>query len=224
MSVVVSTSEIKLSRTDAGVLRVGDTRVSLDSVIIAFSQGSTPEQIVYDYDSLTLSDVYATISFYLQHREEVDSYLVERAKQNKELRESNDTRFGHKGIREKLLARHNETYSNKAATGRFQILRSAGGEFRFNLVAANGQIILSSEMYESKSATINGIESAKKNAANPLSFKREISSSGESYFILIASNGQTIGRSEMYSSASAAENGIESIRQNALSSKIEDLT
>jgi hypothetical protein len=52
MSVVVSTSEIKLTRTPAGVLRNGNTRVSLDSVIIAFNQAAAPEQIVYDYDSL----------------------------------------------------------------------------------------------------------------------------------------------------------------------------
>lgn len=105
MSVVISTSEIKLTRTPAGVLRIGDTRVSLDSVIIAFNQGSAPEQIIYDYDSLTLSEVYAAISYYLQHREEVDSYLAERAKQDAELLDANEARFNHKGLREKLLAR-----------------------------------------------------------------------------------------------------------------------
>jgi uncharacterized protein (DUF433 family) len=102
---VVSTSEIKLTKTEAGVIRVADTRVSLDSVIIAFNQGSAPEQIVYDYDSLSLPEVYATISYYLQHREEVDSYLTKRAKQNKELRKANETRFSQKGLRDKLLAR-----------------------------------------------------------------------------------------------------------------------
>ena len=102
---VISTSEIKLTKTKAGVLRIGDTRVSLDSVIIAFNQGSAPEQIVYDYDTLTLAEVYAAISYYLQNRETVDAYLAKRAKQNEKLREANDARFGHQGIREKLLAR-----------------------------------------------------------------------------------------------------------------------
>jgi uncharacterized protein (DUF433 family) len=101
----VSTSEIKLAETEGGVLRIGDTRVSLDSVIIAFNQGSAPEQIVYDYDTLTLADVYAVISYYLQNRETVDSYLKKRAEQNEELRDANDVRFNHRGIREKLLAR-----------------------------------------------------------------------------------------------------------------------
>lgn len=123
---VVSTSEIKLTKTEAGVIRIEDTRVSLDSVLIAFNQGSTPEQIVYDYDSLSLAEVYAAISYYLQHRIEVDSYLAERAEQNKKLRESNISRFGHKDIREKLLSRYNNTYTNKAANGKFQILKSVG--------------------------------------------------------------------------------------------------
>lgn len=105
---VVSTSEIKLTETEAGVLRIGDSRVSLDSVIIAFNQGSAPEQIVYDYDTLTLPEVYAAISYYLQHREEVDAYLARRADQNEKLRESNDARFGHRGLREKLLARRRQ--------------------------------------------------------------------------------------------------------------------
>ena len=109
MNSVTSTSEIKLTKTNAGVLRVGNTRVSLDSVIIAFNLGATPEQIVQDYDTLTLSEVYAAISYYLQNREEVDSYLAEREKRNKELRKANDARFGHKGIREKLLARRRKS-------------------------------------------------------------------------------------------------------------------
>lgn len=101
----ISTSEIKLTKTEAGVLRIGDTRVSLDSVIIAFNQGATPEQIVYDFDTLELSEVYAAISYYLQNRETVDAYLNKRIEQNERLREENEARFDHWGIRERLLAR-----------------------------------------------------------------------------------------------------------------------
>jgi uncharacterized protein (DUF433 family) len=108
MSAVISISEVKLTRTPAGVLRVGDTRVSLDSVIFAFNQGATPEQIVYDYDTLTLPETYAVISYYLQHREEVDAYLAARARQNEELRAANEARFNQKGIRERLLARRRD--------------------------------------------------------------------------------------------------------------------
>ena len=104
----VATSEIQLTRTNAGVLRIGKTRVSLDSVIIAFNQGSTPEEIVCDYDSLTLPDVYATVSYYLQNRAVVDAYLAERAIQNEALRQANEARFNHQGLRERLLARRRQ--------------------------------------------------------------------------------------------------------------------
>lgn len=101
MGILVFTSEIKLTKTEAGVFRIGNTRVSLDSVIIAFNQGSMPEQIIQDYDSLKLSEVYAAISYYLQNQEEVDSYLFERKEQNEKLR----LKHNQLGIRDRLLAR-----------------------------------------------------------------------------------------------------------------------
>jgi hypothetical protein len=70
-------------------------------VIIAFNQGATPEQIVQDYDTLNLSQVYAVISYFLQHQDEVDSYLSERGHRREELRALHNPQ----GIREKLLAR-----------------------------------------------------------------------------------------------------------------------
>jgi uncharacterized protein (DUF433 family) len=109
MSVVISTSEIKLTETEAGVLRIGDSRVSLDTVIIAFGQGATPEQIVEDYDSLELAEVYAVISYYLQNREEVEAYLAQRKVRRDELRREIEARSNPQGIREKLLARRRQS-------------------------------------------------------------------------------------------------------------------
>ncbi len=105
MSVTVSTSEIKLTKTEAGVFRIGDSRVSLDTVIIAFSQGATPEQIVEDYDSLELAEVYAVISYYLQNRDEVEDYLARRKVEREHLRRQVESRSNPQGIRERLLAR-----------------------------------------------------------------------------------------------------------------------
>ena len=105
MSVVISTSEVKLTETEAGVLRVGDSRVSLDTVIIAFNHGATPEQIVEDYNSLELAEVYAVISYYLQNREEVENYLGKRKIQRDELRRELEARTNPQNIRERLLAR-----------------------------------------------------------------------------------------------------------------------
>ena len=88
-----------------GVARVGGTRVTLDTVVRAFLRGATAEEIAQQYPSLSLSDIYATVSYYLQHREEVDTYLERRKKQAQTVRLENEKRFDARGIRERLLAR-----------------------------------------------------------------------------------------------------------------------
>ena len=108
--------------------------------------------------------------------------------------------------------------------GKFELKTSANGKFHFNLKASNGQIILSSEMYETRSAAENGIESVKKNAADDARYERKTSAKGDPYFVLKAANGQEIGRSEMYSAASAMENGIDSVKTNAPDAAIADAT
>ncbi len=90
-----------------GVARVGGTRVTLDTVVRAFIRGATAEEIAQQYPSLSLSDVYATISYYLQYRDEVDKYLEKRRKQAPAVKRENQKRFDQTGIRERLLARKN---------------------------------------------------------------------------------------------------------------------
>jgi uncharacterized protein (DUF433 family) len=92
--------------TDAdGVVRVGTTRVSLDTLIAAFLEGATAEEIAQQYPSLSLRDVYAVISYYLNHPAEVNDYLRERGRQAAEVRMQNEYRFDPEGIRDRLLAR-----------------------------------------------------------------------------------------------------------------------
>lgn len=55
--------------------RVADTRISLDSVIINWLNGESPESIVENFDTLTLELVYGSLAYYLANREEVDEYL-----------------------------------------------------------------------------------------------------------------------------------------------------
>lgn len=105
MNTVVSTSEIRFTETEAGVLRIGRSRVSLDSVIHAFEQGSTPEEIASDYDAISLIEVYATISYYLQNRGEVKKYLARRLVENVGLRSAVENRFPQAGLRQRLLDR-----------------------------------------------------------------------------------------------------------------------
>lgn len=91
-----------------GVVKVGGTRVTLDTVVKAFIRGATAEEIAQQYPSISLSDVYATISYYLQNRKEVDEYLVKRKRQAQAVRRKNEKRLNPHGIRDRLLARKNK--------------------------------------------------------------------------------------------------------------------
>ncbi|APG23761.1 MULTISPECIES: YegP family protein [Syntrophotalea] len=108
--------------------------------------------------------------------------------------------------------------------GKFELKKAKDGQFMFNLKAANGQVILTSERYKAKPSAENGIESVRKNALREGAFERLENARGEPYFILKATNGQEIGRSEYYSSKTSMENGIESVKKNAPEARIEDLT
>lgn len=107
---------------------------------------------------------------------------------------------------------------------KFEIYQDKKGEYRFRLKSSNGQIILTGEGYSSKSACNNGVESVKKNAADDSKYVKLESKSGSPYFNLKAGNNQVIGTSETYSSNNAMENGISSVKTNAPSASIEDLT
>ena len=97
---------LKLDKT--GVVRVGGTRVTLDTVVRAFIRGATAEEIAQQYPSLSLPDIYATISYYLQNREDVEKYLEKRRKHAQSVKRENQKRFDQSGIRERLLARKNK--------------------------------------------------------------------------------------------------------------------
>ncbi|MDQ3013863.1 MAG: DUF433 domain-containing protein [Acidobacteriota bacterium] len=96
---------VPIATDDEGVIRVGGTRVTLDTVIYAHNRGDTPEDIVDQYTSLKLADVYLVISYYLQNRAEVDEYLRRRREVQERVRQMNEARFDPVGIRERLLAR-----------------------------------------------------------------------------------------------------------------------
>ena len=88
-----------------GVVRVGNTRVTLDTLVAAFCHGATAEEIVQQYPSLDLADVYQIISYYLRRPLEVEAYLQQREAQTELIRQQNEIRFQPIGIRERLLAR-----------------------------------------------------------------------------------------------------------------------
>ncbi len=108
--------------------------------------------------------------------------------------------------------------------GKFELKKTANGKFMFNLKSGNGQVILTSQMYERKEDALNGIKSVQANAADDARFERKTSSKGEPFFVLLAANKQQVGKSETYSSASAMENGVESVKKNAPGAAVDDVT
>jgi uncharacterized protein YegP (UPF0339 family) len=107
---------------------------------------------------------------------------------------------------------------------KFELKAAKGDQFMFNLKAANGEVILTSELYVQKSGAENGIASVRANAPDDAHYERKSSKNGEPYFVLKAKNGEIIGKSEMYSSTAAMENGIASVKKNAPVAVLSDLT
>lgn len=108
--------------------------------------------------------------------------------------------------------------------GKFVITLRKNGEFQFNLKASNGQIILTSEGYSTKSACLNGIESVKKNSQVEARFDKKVASNGKPFFNLKAANGQIIGSSQMYVNEKNMLNGVASVVKNAPEAPVVDLT
>jgi uncharacterized protein (DUF433 family) len=105
MALSFAKEALPLRADEDGVVRVGKTRVTLDTVVAAFSDGATAEEIVQQYPSLNLADVYQVIGYYLRRPEEVDQYLQKRKSKSKAVRKKNELRFDPRGVRDRLVAR-----------------------------------------------------------------------------------------------------------------------
>jgi uncharacterized protein (DUF433 family) len=108
MTLAILAEPAPLTTNPHGVVCVGGTRVTLDTVVAVFKQGSTAEEIVHRYPSLRLGDVYASIAFYLNHQQDVEEYLQQRQQQAQEIRQMNETRFDPQDLSDRLLSRQVE--------------------------------------------------------------------------------------------------------------------
>ena len=107
MNLAAVTEKIPVETDKDGVIRVGNTRVTLETLVSAFNGGSTAEEIAYQFPVLNLADVYAVITYYLRNRDTVEKYLNNRmqlAEQVKRRKQENKTM---NDIRKRLLARQN---------------------------------------------------------------------------------------------------------------------
>jgi uncharacterized protein (DUF433 family) len=101
----VDSCKIPLEEDASGVIRVEETRVTLDSIVLAFREGASAEEIAERFPALSLSAVYAAITFYLQNRTEIDAYLKRRESDAEQLRSQIESRPEAKEFRDRLLAR-----------------------------------------------------------------------------------------------------------------------
>jgi uncharacterized protein (DUF433 family) len=113
LTLTIDLQTIPLKADPDGVMRVGGTRVTLDTVVHTFEQGHTAEEIVSHYPALRLADVYAVIAYYLNNQAEVQAYLRQQKAEARALWEQIETKTEYQAFRERLLARH-QTGTNPA--------------------------------------------------------------------------------------------------------------
>ncbi len=106
----------------------------------------------------------------------------------------------------------------------FKINKAKNGKFYFTLLAANGEVVLTSQMYASKATAKKGIASVKTNASEADQFEQKTNKSGKHFFVLHAKNRQVIGTSQAYAAAAGSKNGAKSVAKNAPKAAIDDAT
>jgi len=108
--------------------------------------------------------------------------------------------------------------------GWFDVQKSKADDFYFVLKAGNGEVVLTSEMYSSRSAADNGIDSVRSNSGDEACYERAMSKDGKFHFNLKAANHQVIGTSQLYQSAGSRDEGIASVKHNGTSKTVKDNT
>ena len=109
MTLTITAEPTPIEQDSNGVVRVAKTRITLDTVVTAFLEGCTAEEIAQQYPSLQLSDIYLVIGYYLRHTEEVNTYLAQRQREATQIQQEVEKRFNPIGVRDRLLARRNRS-------------------------------------------------------------------------------------------------------------------
>jgi len=100
-------STINLTKTLDGTIRIGKTRVALESIIHHFSLGATAEEIAQKFPSLKLAEVYGVISYFLENREEVAKYVLQQEAESDEIQKELTLKFQNPlvELRKRILVR-----------------------------------------------------------------------------------------------------------------------
>jgi len=155
---------------------------------------------------------------------EVDNLKARNAELNKKVSglEDDINKLNDKiGILNEKIAKLEASHS-EINIGSFVASKAKNGEDYFNLKTADGKTLLRSEMYTTRTACYNGIESVRKNCQIDKRYERKISSNNKHYFNLKAINGQVIGTSDMFDSAEEMENIIQAVKINGITTTLEE--
>jgi len=106
--------------------------------------------------------------------------------------------------------------------GWYEISQNDKGQVSFVLKAANAQVVLRSQQYESRASALKGIASVQANSPTDARYELLSASDGRPYFNLRAANGQVVGTSQMYASEATRATGIESVKTNGPSTDVRD--
>lgn len=104
MKLKLGPEPLPLEADERGTVRVGGTRIPLDTVVSAYRLGEMPEEVVIDFPTLRLEDVYFVFGYYLRHRAEVDSYIAERERRAAELRAEIEAHPSQSGVQKRMQA------------------------------------------------------------------------------------------------------------------------
>jgi uncharacterized protein len=105
---------------------------------------------------------------------------------------------------------------------KFEITKKKSGQYIFSLLASNGKILLTSEVFTTKADVVRRIESVKKYSAGNANFQRMTSGKEACYFVIRDANGNGVGKSKMYSTVAGMEKGIASVKANAPCAEVYD--
>lgn len=112
MNVLETVQTINLTKTSDGTLRIGKTRVALESVIHHFSVGATAEEIWQKFPSLTLGEVYGVIAYFLNNKESVVKYILKQEAESDEIQSETEKKFETTELRQRILDRWESSQNN----------------------------------------------------------------------------------------------------------------
>ena len=113
MIALETTQNVPLTQMEDGTIRISGSRISFEAVVYQYEQGDSAEKIHESFSSLRLADIHAVISYYLNHREQVNDYLRDQEKKARAVRDDIESDPTYKASTDELRERIKSRYSSQ---------------------------------------------------------------------------------------------------------------